>query len=431
MLITDLLEQKHLLEEQAQNLLVVYPGRFQPWHSGHQRVLDYLQQRYGRDLVWVATSNKVEPPRSPFSFTDKVQMMSATGVHVDRIVETKNPYRVPELVERYDPNSTTLIFAVSAKDMAADPRFVMGTTKSGAPTYLQPMPGDLRECAPMAQHGYILTVPTFEFTVLGQPVTSATEIRAKYTSANKQDREQIIKDLFGTYNRELEHILDSKLGQPVHEDTAGVGVIAKNKKMARDPRYSMSMTQDVTYDTMDKNLRAFRLKEDSETMVLVHFLDPELEKKILEKFPTAKYDEQHDAVWIPRFVLYQLQDNQRLAQKIQPITTTGTVYKEDITDFDQEDPMNSRVAPSGGVGTMPLRDWKKFLAKRVGELNQELASAMDPALIDKKFIWDRIGQLLDSNSSLVNIAQEIVSAHQQLSQQRQKGGTPSRRIERD
>ena len=44
------------------------------------------------------------------------------------------------------------------------------------------------------------------------------------------------------------------------EDAAGVGVVATNKKMARDPRYSTSMTADVRPDTPNKNLKAFRLK---------------------------------------------------------------------------------------------------------------------------------------------------------------------------
>ena len=43
------------------------------------------------------------------------------------------------------------------------------------------------------------------------------------------------------------------------EDAAGVGVVASNKKMAKDPRYSMSITKDVGPNTPTKNARAFRL----------------------------------------------------------------------------------------------------------------------------------------------------------------------------
>ena len=44
-----------------------------------------------------------------------------------------------------------------------------------------------------------------------------------------------------------------------NEDAAGVGVVATNKKMARDPRYSTSMTVDVRPNTPQKNLQAFKL----------------------------------------------------------------------------------------------------------------------------------------------------------------------------
>jgi pyrimidine deaminase RibD-like protein len=47
----------------------------------------------------------------------------------------------------------------------------------------------------------------------------------------------------------------------VDEDAAGVGVVAANKKMARDPRYSTSMTVDVHPDTPKKQLKALRLAE--------------------------------------------------------------------------------------------------------------------------------------------------------------------------
>jgi len=46
---------------------------------------------------------------------------------------------------------------------------------------------------------------------------------------------------------------------PAVKEAAGVGVVAKNKKMAKDPRYSTSMTVDVHPDTPTKNAKAFKL----------------------------------------------------------------------------------------------------------------------------------------------------------------------------
>ena len=48
-------------------------------------------------------------------------------------------------------------------------------------------------------------------------------------------------------------------GMNVTEDAAGVGVVATNKRMAKDPRYSTSMTVDVKPSTPTKNAKAFKL----------------------------------------------------------------------------------------------------------------------------------------------------------------------------
>ena len=46
------------------------------------------------------------------------------------------------------------------------------------------------------------------------------------------------------------------------EDAAGVGVIA-SKKQAKDPRYSMSLTKDVRPGQVEKNLKAFKLADET------------------------------------------------------------------------------------------------------------------------------------------------------------------------
>ena len=88
------------LEESRAQLVIVYPGRFQPFHLGHRDVFESLQSKYGRDNVFIATSNKVDLPKSPFNFAEKVAFMNAAGVPVDRIIEVKSPYILPP---QFDP----------------------------------------------------------------------------------------------------------------------------------------------------------------------------------------------------------------------------------------------------------------------------------------------------------------------------------------
>lgn len=256
-------------------LLVIYPGRFQPFHKGHHAVYEYLTGKFGRNNVYIATSNKTDNLKSPFSFAEKAYFMQLTGVPADRIVQATQPYQIQSILQtsniQVDPANTVVIFAVSEKDMDEDPRFSFATKKDGTAPYFQPLK-NIKQTESMDKHGYIMTVPTFDFTVMGKPMRSGTELRDMYSSANEKQRQQIVTDLFGRYTREAEQIMNSKIpaqkaitglqpAEPVAEDAAGVGVVAKNKKMARDPRYSTSMTVDVKPDTPAKNLRAFKLAE--------------------------------------------------------------------------------------------------------------------------------------------------------------------------
>ena len=250
-------------------LLVIYPGRFQPFHKGHAQVYEFLVGKFGRNNVYIATSNKTDGDKSPFSFAEKSYFMQLTGVPADRIIQATQPYSIENVVQSghiqlSNPANTVAIFAVSEKDMSDDPRFSFASKKDGSSPYFQPL-RSIKDTESLQQHGYVMTVPTFDFAVMGKPMRSGTELRNMYGLANEKQRQEIIADLFGKYTHEAEQIMNTKIpaasGEPVQEEAAGVGVVAKNKKMAQDPRYSMSMSCDVDPSTPNKNLKAFSLKE--------------------------------------------------------------------------------------------------------------------------------------------------------------------------
>jgi cytidyltransferase-like protein len=272
-------------------VLVIYPGRFQPFHKGHHAVYEFLTGKFGRNNVYIATSNKVAPPKSPFTFADKAYFMQLTGVPSDRILQAANPYQIENILQtsniQVDKNNTVVIFAVSQKDMEEDPRFSFKHKKDGSAPYFQPL-RSLRDTKAMNEHGYIMTVPTFDFDVLGEPMRSGTELRKMYVEADESTRQAIVKDLFGRYTHEAEQLLTSKLAppapaevarpaklpktvkpvggqvvEPIKEEAGGTGVVA-SKKQARDPRYSMSLTKDVRPGQINKSLKAFKLAENSD-----------------------------------------------------------------------------------------------------------------------------------------------------------------------
>jgi hypothetical protein len=198
-----------LFEDQAKNVKVIYPGRFQPWHSGHAAVYNHLVSKYGLNNVFIVTSDKQDGDKSPFSFEEKKRMMMLTGIDPSHIVMSTQPYRAMEVVSTFTPD-TVLLFAVSAKDMAEDPRFQFAPKKDGSASYFQPFT-DIKKCVPFAKHAYMVTVPTFTFTVLGKPANSASQIRAQFGAADDETQKKIVADLFGKFDHRIYTIMRSKL----------------------------------------------------------------------------------------------------------------------------------------------------------------------------------------------------------------------------
>jgi hypothetical protein len=197
----------------GKKIFVIYPGRFHPFHKGHKGVYNYLSSKYGGNEVYITTTDKVELPKSPFTFDEKAKMMMLTGVPANKIIKVVQNYNVQNLSGKIpiDINRDSIIFAVSEKDMVEDPRFSKFTKKDGSPSYLQPLPNKLDKLAPAITHGYIDTVPTTNFTVLGMPARSASQLRAQYAALQPQQRKEFVKDLFGKYSEGVYNIMNAKL----------------------------------------------------------------------------------------------------------------------------------------------------------------------------------------------------------------------------
>lgn len=198
--------------------LVIYPGRFHPFHKGHKSVYDTLVKQFGNGNVYVATSDKVEPPKSPFTYAEKVEMMKHAGVPVNAIMLTKQPYRPVELLDGEDAD-TIVMFAVSEKDMDEDPRFAFKPKQDGSPSYFQPAGGDMKG---WETHGYIITVPTLEFKVLGQPMTGATDFRRDFSKADEETQKEMITDLYGSYDEKIHKIMSSKITESYYKKLTSI-----------------------------------------------------------------------------------------------------------------------------------------------------------------------------------------------------------------
>ena len=114
---------KHLFEETDKKLVVVYGGRFQPFHIGHFKAYEWLCDNFDEENVWLSTSNKTNKNKdsgdiSPFNFKEKREIMiSLYGLSKDRIIQSKNPAFSPsEVFDLYKNQNLVYVAAVGDKD---------------------------------------------------------------------------------------------------------------------------------------------------------------------------------------------------------------------------------------------------------------------------------------------------------------------------
>ena len=198
------------------NIIVVYPGRFQPFHKGHKSVFEHLKKDWPN--VYIATTDKVQAGKSPFNFQDKLNFMELLGIDKKDVLQVKNTYNGQEYIDHFDKkftaSDTGLIMVVSEKDMVDDPRFNfpnlgLSLKKDGNPAYLQKFTKE-DDMKSMAEHGYIMTAPIFPFKIAGHDMDSASQIR-ELMKGDEELAKQVFVDLYDKYNEDLFKLIREKL----------------------------------------------------------------------------------------------------------------------------------------------------------------------------------------------------------------------------
>jgi hypothetical protein len=203
-----------LLQEQAQpssikNVIAIYPGRFQPAGRHHAAAWTWLQTMFGANETYLATSDLIEPPRSPFTFHEKQEILKAHGVPDEKIVQTTNPYKAEEITSQYDPETTAVVFMIGKKDMGEDPRFknVDGKLKSGEAAYYKDFEKNKGRLEPLSKHGYLITAPHISLNVPDHGEMSGTSLRKYLENASKEEFTAVM----GFVDQDLYNMIQDRL----------------------------------------------------------------------------------------------------------------------------------------------------------------------------------------------------------------------------
>jgi hypothetical protein len=224
--LSQFLVESILLEkaDSIDKVVVVYSGRFQPFHKGHYATYDNLVRKFGKDSVYIGTSNVTDSKKSPFNFKEKKTIMTNMfGIPSNKIVNIRNPYAPEEILNKYDEDTTGFITVVGEKD---------SSRLSGK--YFTAYKGKVTE--PYLDRGYVYASPATANPISGTDVRywlsagSEAERKKNFTKAYPKFDEQIFK-LITLKLKKLKECINEEITLNVNVgDTLLMGKF-KNKKV--------------------------------------------------------------------------------------------------------------------------------------------------------------------------------------------------------
>jgi hypothetical protein len=209
--LSELINQVYSEVTQTKTVFGIYPGRFQPPGPHHFKTYQWMVQIFGRDNVFITTSDKVESPDSPFNFSEKKEIWEKYGVPSNRIIKVKSPYQSTEVLDLL-PKGSSVVFGFGQKDAE---RFNVGKKKDGSPSFLQWYESNKDNLEDFTKRAYLIILPHNSLKVDNKEL-SGTEIRGLL----RQDpSEEMFRKIFGWYDQKIQSMVAKKLGgsQPITE----------------------------------------------------------------------------------------------------------------------------------------------------------------------------------------------------------------------
>jgi hypothetical protein len=173
--------------------IAIFPGRFQPFHAGHYSIYRALVEKFGKENVYIATSDKTDPTKSPFGFVEKKDIITRMfDIPEDMVVQVKNPYAPVEITGNM-PDNTVVVTAVSEKDSE---RLTGGK-------YFTPYDGETATQG-FKDKGYFIVAPEMQLQLQGKNI-SGTQVRALLGNPNITDeaKEEIFTMIYGKFDPDI------------------------------------------------------------------------------------------------------------------------------------------------------------------------------------------------------------------------------------
>ena len=188
-----------IIKEDIKKEVVVYSGRFQPFHSGHAEVYKHLVGKFGKNNVFIGTSNKQGGPRHPFNFKEKKEVMTKMfKIPSNKIVQVKNPYFPNEVMDKFPEKTTAFITSSRKKD----------ASRLASPGYQKYFSmykkGDVD--TGYKDKGYVYVSPSFGNI-------SGTAVRDGMSKGDESKRKAFFKKVYGKFDPKIFNLISGRLSK--------------------------------------------------------------------------------------------------------------------------------------------------------------------------------------------------------------------------
>lgn len=187
-------------ESDAHAPVAIYVGRFQPFHKGHYHAYEDLVKKFGKENVYIATSNKTDGEKSPFNFNDKQNIITQLfDIDPSHVVQSVNPYKAVEITSKL-PENTPVVFGLGEKDAdrLAQSKYFQKYDPS------KPLDVGYRD------GGYTYIVPQLPMQINGKTITG-TGVRDVFAKGSPDAQKALFHRLYGTDNPEMLGLITNRI----------------------------------------------------------------------------------------------------------------------------------------------------------------------------------------------------------------------------
>ena len=324
---------------EAKRRIVLYPGRFQPMGRHHAEVFKALQSQYGSGNVYIVTSNKVAPPKSPLDFEEKKQIMLKHGIPDSQIIQATSPYRIGELADQFDAEGDIIVYAVGKKDMDESPRFknLDGTKRDGNPTYLKSYDKNKDSLEPFESHAYVAVAPHVSIKLPNGEEMSGSTLRDAMRNLSPES----FKEAMGWFDKDIYEMLRGKINDSVTSLSEAILSIVEEVLEERSKASKDRVSKKISY-LIDKEK-----KDPKQAAAIAYSMEDRGELGELRTNISGFYGDPPDKK-NKKYSEPALQDDYI------PDDDTGERSADDSEEFDEIEEISAMAGGSVGGYSLPL-----------------------------------------------------------------------------